>query len=479
MKNPFIHSQAFINGSWLDAEQRFTVSNPCNGKALGEVADLEASQIDSAIDAAEQSLKEWRNLTAKQRSEYLKRWHQLILDNSDNLAALITLEQGKPLAEAKAEINYGASFIEWFAEEAKRAYGETIPTHSPDKRLLTIKQPIGVVAAITPWNFPMAMITRKVAPALAAGCTVVVKPSEETPLSALALAELAQQAGLPAGILNIITCTDAEAAGKQLCEDPRIRKLSFTGSTRVGKLLAAQCAGTLKKLSLELGGNAPFIVFDDADLDQAVTGLIASKFRNSGQTCVSSNRVLVQTNIYDAFLEQLQAAMQSIKPGDGFAQGSTNGPLINCAAINKVQGLIDDAQQSGARVHSIGDELPGEQFMLPTLVTGVTEQMAIFNTEIFGPVVSICRFNSEQQAIEMANNTPYGLAAYFYARDIGRVWRVSEQLEYGMVGVNEGILSTEVAPFGGVKESGMGREGSKHGLDEYLELKYLCIGGID
>ncbi len=480
--NPsLLKTQAYINGAWRDADSggRFAVTNPSNQQHIADVADMGADETRSAIDAAAAALADWSALTAKARGAILRNWYELILQNQQDLAKIMTTEQGKPIAEAMGEVVYGASFVEWFAEEAKRVYGDVIPAHGPDKRLITIKQPIGVVAAITPWNFPIAMITRKVAPALAAGCTVVVKPGEDTPLSALALAELAEQAGIPAGVFNIITSNDSATVGKVLCDDSRVRKLSFTGSTPVGKILMRQCADTVKKISLELGGNAPFIVFDDADLDAAITGLMASKFRNAGQTCVCTNRVLVQDSVHDAFVEKLNAAVNALSLGDGFANGVTTGPLINAKAVSKVNGLIATAIEQGASAQpSIHQSVPGQNFVAPAVLTGITAEMEIANAEIFGPVATVFKFSTEAEAIQLANDTPFGLAAYFYARDIGRVWRVSEALEYGMVGINEGIISTEVAPFGGVKESGIGREGSKYGIDDFIEIKYLCMGGI-
>ncbi len=477
-----LKQQAFINGEWSDAASgnRFGVTNPSNLEPIAEVPNMGATETVAAIDAADQALAGWSALTAKERATKLRAWHDLILSNQDDLARIMTTEQGKPLAEAKGEVAYGASFIEWFAEEAKRVYGDVIPAHGADKRIITIKQPIGVVAAITPWNFPIAMITRKVAPALAAGCTVVVKPGEDTPLSALALAELSVQAGIPAGVFNVITTMDSPTVGKTLCNDSRVRKLSFTGSTPVGKLLMRQCADTVKKVSLELGGNAPFIVFDDADLDAAVAGVMASKFRNAGQTCVCTNRILVQNAVHDAFVAKLNSAVKALQLGDGFGEGITTGPLINAKAVTKVKRLVSNAVKEGAQLVLQGatDEL-NENFYAPTILTDVTPEMEIANEEIFGPVATVFRFNHEAEAVRIANDTPFGLAAYFYARDIGRVWRVAEQLEYGMIGINEGIISTEVAPFGGVKESGIGREGSKYGIEDFVEIKYLCMGGIN
>ena len=477
-----LKSHSYIDGQWLSAlsGQTFTITNPANGEAIIEVADLGAEETTQAVEAAQKAQKDWQAKTAKERATLLRRWHQLILDNQADLAKLMTLEQGKPLAEAMGEVAYGASFIDWFADEARRLNGDVIPTFAKDKRIMTIKQAVGVVAAITPWNFPIAMITRKAGPALAAGCTIVIKPSDETPLCALALAELAHQAGIPAGVLNVVVGKDAKAIGGVLTSNPIVRKLSFTGSTPVGKLLLSQCAQTVKRTSMELGGNAPFIVFDDADLDAAVEGAIASKYRNAGQTCVCANRILVQEGVYDAFAEKLAARVASFKTGNGFAEGVNIGPLINSAAIQKVSELVTDAINQGAHALVGGkmmDEL-GKQFFEPTILINVSEDMAIFANEIFGPVAPLFRFSSEEEAIAMANNTPFGLAAYFYSQNIARTWRVSEALEYGMVGINEGIISSEVAPFGGVKESGSGREGSQYGIDEYVEIKYLCVGGL-
>ena len=475
-----LRHQAFIAGAWLaaDSGQTFPVTNPANGDQLARVADCGAAETLRAIAAADAALPEWRAKTATARAHILRRWHDLRLENADDLALLMTLEQGKPLAESRGEVRYGATFIEWFAEEGKRAYGDIIPPHMAGLRLLVTKQPIGVVAAITPWNFPNAMITRKVAPALAAGCTVVLKPSEETPLSALALAELAARAGFPAGVLNIVTGTDAPTIGKALTDSAVVRKLSFTGSTAVGKLLMRQSADTVKKISLELGGNAPFIVFDDADLDAAVDGAIGSKYRNAGQTCVCANRIFVQNAVYEAFLEKFTAAVQRQKVGPGTEQGVSIGPLINAKALGKVQRLVGDATGKGARVLTGGHALEGT-FYAPTVLADIRADMDILQEEIFGPVAPVIRFDTENEAIAMANDTPYGLAAYFYGRDIGRVFRIAEALDYGMVGVNTGLIATTVAPFGGMKESGIGREGSKYGLEEFLETKYVCLGGLD
>jgi succinate-semialdehyde dehydrogenase/glutarate-semialdehyde dehydrogenase len=473
------HHNAFINGQWVGADsgKTFPVTNPANGDLLAQVADCGPAETLRAIEAAEAALPEWRAKTATARAAVLRKWHDLILENADRLALLMTQEQGKPTAEAKGEVRYGATFIEWFAEEGKRAYGDVVPPHLPGMRLLVLKQPIGVVAAITPWNFPNAMITRKVAPALAAGCTVVLKPSEETPLSALALAELAEQAGFPAGVLNIVTGMDAPAIGKVLTDSPVVRKVSFTGSTEVGKLLMRQCADTVKKISLELGGNAPFIVFDDADLDAAVDGAIVAKYRNAGQTCVCANRIFVQNSVYDAFLEKFTEAVQKQKVGPGTEKGVNIGPLINTEALDKVQRLVGNARQMGARVLTGGSALGGT-FYQPTVLADVRPEMDVMKEEIFGPVAPVLRFSDEKEVVRLANDTPYGLAAYFYGRDIGRIFRVAEALEYGMVGVNTGMLATTVAPFGGVKESGIGREGSKYGLEDFLEVKYVCLGGI-
>lgn len=481
--NRLLKTDSYINAAWVtsDSKDRFDVLNPANGSVIASVADMGADETRSAINAAHDAFPAWRALTAKERANILRAWFNLILENQEDLAQLMTAEQGKPLAESRGEILYGASFIEWFAEEAKRIYGDVIPAHGTDKRITVLKQPIGVVAAITPWNFPNAMITRKVGPALAAGCTVVVKPGEDTPLSALALAELAERAGIPKGVFNIVTGSKAQASaiGGELTSNPIVKKLSFTGSTPVGKLLMKQCADQVKKVSLELGGNAPFIVFDDADLDAAIAGALASKYRNAGQTCVCANRLYVQAGIYDEFAKRLAHAVTQMKVGDGTQDGVTQGPLINEAAITKVESLVMDAKDKGATVVCGGKRhSKGSTFFEPTILTGVTSDMRIAHEEIFGPVAPLYKFETEDEVIKAANDTPYGLAAYFYARDIGRVWRVSEALEYGIVGINEGIISTEAAPFGGVKESGIGREGSKYGLDDYVELKYLCLGGI-
>ncbi len=474
-----LKTSAYIDGAWVTGKQTFAVTNPATGAHLADIADLSALETNEAIQAAEQALPAWRALTAKERSIILKRWHDLIVAASEDLAQIMTAEQGKPIAEARGEIGYGASFIEWFAEEAKRVYGDVIPSHGTDKRIIVLKQPIGVVAAITPWNFPSAMITRKVAPALAAGCTAVIKPSEFTPLSALALAELAGRAGIPKGVINIVTGLNAAEIGGELTSNPIVRKLSFTGSTAVGKLLMRQASDTVKKVSLELGGNAPFIVFDDADIDQAVAGAILCKYRNAGQTCVSANRFFVQEGIYDVFAAKFKLAVEALKIGNGMHDGVTVGPLINDKALEKVETLVMDALKKGAVATAGGHKSSlGGTWYEPTVLTGVTMGMDIATTEIFGPIAALFRFKDEGDVIKLANDTPYGLAAYFYARDIGRVWRVAEALEYGMVAVNEGVFSTEVAPFGGIKQSGIGREGSKYGIDDFTEMKYVCLGGI-
>jgi succinate-semialdehyde dehydrogenase/glutarate-semialdehyde dehydrogenase len=476
-----LRSDAFIGGVWVGADSgaRFAVKDPADGSVLAEVPDLCAVETRRAIEAANDAWAGWRGATAKARALVLRRWFDLIIAQRDALARLMTLEQGKPLAEARAEVTYGAAFVEWFAEEAKRVYGDVIPSPQPDRRYLVIRQAVGVVGAITPWNFPVAMITRKCAPALAAGCPVVVKPSELTPLCALALAELALQAGVPAGVFNVVTTTDSAAVGRELTANPAVRKLSFTGSTAVGKLLIRDCADTVKKVSMELGGNAPFIVFDDADLDAAVDGAMASKYRNSGQTCVCANRLLVQAGVYDTFAERLGRRVAAMKVGSGLEDGVVQGPLINPAAVDKVERHIADALEKGAalvcggRRHALGGT-----FFEPTVLRDVSPAMLVAHEETFGPVAPLFRFTTEQQAVQMANDTSFGLAAYFYSRDVGRIWRVAEALDYGMVGINEGIISTEVAPFGGIKESGLGREGSRYGIEEFLEMKYLCMGGL-
>ncbi|BCZ85621.1 succinate-semialdehyde dehydrogenase [NADP(+)] GabD (plasmid) [Paraburkholderia terrae] len=469
-----------IDGNWLAADDGATidVTNPATGASLGTVPRMGATETRRAIEAAERALPAWRARPAKARAELLRRWFELMLEHREDLARIMTLEQGKPLAESRGEIAYAASFVEWFAEEAKRVYGDTIPSPANDKRIVVLKQPIGVCAAITPWNFPAAMLTRKLGPALAAGCTMVIKPASQTPFSALALCVLAERAGIPVGVVGCVTGS-ANAIGAELTSHPAVRKVSFTGSTEIGKLLLAQCASTVKKTSMELGGNAPFIVFDDADLDAAVQGAIASKYRNAGQTCVCANRLLVQDGVYDVFAAKLAERVRELKMGNGLDNGVTIGPLIDAKAVVKVEEHVADARAKGARVIVGGTR--GEQagnFYAPTVLADATPDMLIFSEETFGPVAPLFRFRTEADAIALANDTPFGLAAYFYGRDIGRVWRVAEALECGMVGINEGIISTEVAPFGGVKESGLGREGSRYGLDDYLEIKYLCFGGM-
>ncbi|THG78696.1 NADP-dependent succinate-semialdehyde dehydrogenase [Pseudomonas sp. A-1] len=467
--------QAFIDGQWLDADDGRTIAvdNPADGERLGQVPRMGASETRRAIEAADRALPAWRALTTKERAGKLRRWYELMLENQEDLARLMTLEQGKPLAEARGEILYAASFLEWFAEEAKRVYGDSIPGHQPDKRLLVLKQPIGVTAAITPWNFPSAMITRKAGPALAAGCTMVLKPASQTPFSALALAELASRAGIPAGVFNVVTGSAAEV-GAELTGNPLVRKLTFTGSTEIGRQLMAECAKDIKKVSLELGGNAPFIVFDDGDLDAAVEGALASKYRNAGQTCVCANRLYVQDGVYDAFAEKLRAAVARLKVGNGLEAGVTTGPLIDDKAVAKVREHIDDALGKGARLLAGGQALGGN-FFEPTILVDVPAGAKVAREETFGPLAPLFRFKDEAEVIAMSNDTEFGLAAYFYARDLGRVFRVAEALEYGIVGINTGIISTEVAPFGGMKASGLGREGSKYGIEDYLEIKYLCL----
>ena len=470
--------QAFIDGAWVDADsgQSIKVNNPATGEIIGTVPRMGAAETRRAIEAADKALPTWRALTAKERSQKLRRWFELLMENQDDLGRLMTAEQGKPLAEAKGEIAYAAPFIEWFAEEAKRVYGDTIPGHQPDKRLIVIKQPIGVTAAITPWNFPAAMITRKAGPALAAGCTMVIKPASQTPFSALALVALAERAGIPKGVLSVVTGSAGEVGG-ELTSNPIVRKLSFTGSTEIGRQLMAECAKDIKKVSLELGGNAPFIVFDDADLDAAVEGAMASKYRNAGQTCVCANRLYVQEGVYDAFAAKLQAAVKKLKIGNGMDEGVTTGPLIDEKAAAKVREHIDDAVAKGARVLEGGNSLGGS-FFEPTILLDVPPSANVAKEETFGPLAPLFRFKDEADVIAMSNDTEFGLASYFYARDLGRVFRVAEALEYGMVGINTGLISNEVAPFGGIKASGLGREGSKYGIEDYLEIKYLCLGGI-
>lgn len=474
-----LKTDALVGGEWSAGPARFAVHDPATGLKLADVARLGPVDCHNAIVAAERAWAPWRNKTAKERAAIMMKWFALMHQHTDDLARIMTAEQGKPLAEARGEVAYGASFVEWFAEEARRVYGETIPTTDNNKRYLAIKQPVGVCAAITPWNFPIAMITRKVAPALAAGCTVVIKPAEQTPLSALALGELAQRAGMPAGVLNIVTSDSDQSIeiGKVLCSSDVVRHLSFTGSTEVGRILARQCAQTVKGLSLELGGNAPFIVFDDADLDSAVEGALASKYRNAGQTCVCANRLYVQDSVYDSFVEKLTAKVQGIKVGNGFEAGVSQGPLIDDAALAKVEAHVADAVGKGARIVTGGHKL-GDRFYTPTVLADVTGEMLCAKEETFGPVAPVFRFNTEAEAIAAANNTEFGLASYFYSRDVGRIFRVGEALEYGMVGVNTGLISTAEVPFGGVKQSGLGREGGRQGIEDYLEVKYLCLGDI-
>jgi succinate-semialdehyde dehydrogenase / glutarate-semialdehyde dehydrogenase len=483
LKDPTLFkSDALINGQWVAGNNRFAVHDPATGQHLADVANMGPADAEAAIAAADKAWPAWRAKTAKERSTILRKWYDLLMANQDDLGRLMTAEQGKPLAEAKGEVAYGASFVEWFAEEAKRVNGETLPQFDNNRRLMVLKQPIGVCAAITPWNFPLAMITRKVAPALSAGCPVVIKPAELTPLTALAAGELALRAGIPAGVLNIITADagNSIAVGKVICASDTVRHLSFTGSTEVGRILMAQCAPTVKKMSLELGGNAPFIVFDDADIDSAVEGAFASKYRNAGQTCVCSNRFYVQEGVYDQFVEKFAAKVRTAKVGNGFDEGVNQGPLIEDAAVDKVERHVKDAVAKGGRVVVGGKRLPGvgSQFFEPTVVADATADMLCAREETFGPFAPVFKFKTEQEAIDAANATEFGLASYFYSRDIGRIYRVGEALEYGMVGINVGILATEHVPFGGVKQSGLGREGSHFGMDDYVEVKYLCIGDI-
>ena len=480
LKDPtLLKTDALVGGEWMKGAARFAVHDPATGQKLADVANLGPAEAEQAIAAADKAWPAWRSKTAKERSILLRKWYDLLMANQEDLGRIMTAEQGKPFAEAKGEVAYGASFVEWFAEEAKRVNGETLPQFDNNRRLLVIRQPIGVCAAITPWNFPLAMITRKVAPALAAGCPVVIKPAELTPLTALAAAELAVRAGIPAGVLNLLTADGANsiAIGKVFCASDTVRHISFTGSTEVGRILMAQSAPTVKKLSLELGGNAPFIVFDDADVDSAVEGAIASKYRNAGQTCVCANRIYVQAGVYDDFVQKFAARVQGMKVGNGFEDGVVQGPLIEDAAVDKVQRHLQDALAKGARVVTGGQKLQG-QFFQPTVVADATGDMLCAREETFGPLAPIFRFTTEQEAVDAANNTEFGLASYFYSRDVGRIFRVSEALEYGMVGINVGIIATEHVPFGGVKQSGLGREGSHHGIDEYVEMKYLCVGDV-
>lgn len=476
-----LKTQAYVDGQWIDADngEKFAILNPATGETIAEISKCGTAETRRAIEAAERAQVSWRQVPGKERAAILRNWFNLMMENQEDLAQILTTEQGKPLAEARGEVAYGASYIEWFAEEAKRIYGDTMPAPSNDKRVVVIRQPVGVVACITPWNFPNAMLTRKIAPALAAGCTVVCKPANETPLSALAFVELAERAGVPAGVINIVAGITVEI-GAEMTSNPIVRKLTFTGSTAVGKMLMAQCAGTVKRTSMELGGNAPFIVFDDADIDEAVKGAMICKFRNAGQTCVCANRILVQEDVYDEFARKLIKAMGSLSLGNGADDGVTVGPLINEGAANDVLEFVEDAVAKGASVVVGGSRSAlGTCFVEPTVLTDVNADMKVFSEEIFGPIAPLFKFKTEEEAIAMANDTEFGLACYFYSRDIGRIWRVGEALEYGIVGINEGIISNEAAPFGGIKESGQGREGSKYGLDDYLEMKYMCMGGID
>ncbi|PLS22579.1 NAD-dependent succinate-semialdehyde dehydrogenase [Neptunicoccus cionae] len=480
LKDPsLLEPRAYINGEWVSNGETFTVTNPATGAKIADVTDISVAETAAAIDHAYKAQKDWAAWTGKERAAVLRRWFDLIVENADDLAAILTAEMGKPLPEAKGEILYGASFIEWFAEEAKRIYGDVIPGHQRDKRIVVIKQPVGVVGSITPWNFPNAMIARKVAPALAVGCSFVARPAELTPLSATAMAVLGERAGIPAGVLNIIPSSRSAEIGQELCANPKVAKITFTGSTRVGKILMQQCADTIKKMSLELGGNAPFIVFDDADLDAAVEGAMISKFRNNGQTCVCANRIYVQAGVYDAFAEKLQAAIGKLSLGDGMKDGVTTGPLINDAAVRKVEEHIADAKTKGATVALGGQRSAlGGTFFEPTVLTDVTPDMAVAREETFGPLAPLFRFETEEDVIAMANDTEFGLAGYFYSTTMNRIWRVAEALETGIVGINTGLISTEVAPFGGVKQSGLGREGSKYGVEDFLEMKYMCFGEV-
>jgi len=474
-----LRTTAYMNGSWVEATNTFDVHNPATGQELASVADLTVDDVRIAICAAHRAQPMWAAKTGKERAALLRRWHDLMVAHADDLAQILTAEMGKPLAEAKGEVLYGASFIEWFAEESKRIYGDVIPGHQPDKRIVVVKQPVGVVGSITPWNFPNAMIARKVAPALAVGCTCVARPSELTPLSALAMAELAHQAGIPAGVFNVVPSTAAAEVGEEFCSNEKIAKITFTGSTRVGKILMEQCASQVKKVSLELGGNAPFIVFDDADVDAAVEGALIAKFRNAGQTCVCANRIYAQAGIHDEFVRELSDRVREFTVGNGFQDVTSIGPLINKAAFRKVEAHISDAVAKGATVKVGGSpHALGGQFYEPTVVTGMTSDMLAASEETFGPVAPVFKFETEEQAAMLANDSEFGLAAYFYTQDLKRAWRMAEQLQTGMVGINTGLISTEVAPFGGIKQSGLGREGSKYGTDDYVELKYMCFGGI-
>jgi succinate-semialdehyde dehydrogenase/glutarate-semialdehyde dehydrogenase len=473
-----LETRAFIGGEWVKGDATFAVTNPATGDVIAHVTDTSLDQVRQAIDVAYDAQKAWAKKTGKERAAILRRWHDLTLENADDLAVILTAEMGKPLAEAKGEILYGASFIEWFAEEAKRVYGDVIPGHQPDKRIIVLKQPVGVVGSITPWNFPNAMIARKVAPALAVGCSFVARPAELTPLSAIAMAVLAERAGIPKGVMSVIPTSTAPETGQELCANPKIAKITFTGSTRVGQILMRQCADGIKKISLELGGNAPFIVFDDADLDAAVEGAMISKFRNNGQTCVCANRIYVQSSVHDAFAEKLAKAASALKPGNGMDEGVTTGPLISDAALAKVTDHLNDATAHGASVVTGGHSLGGT-FFEPTVLANVPQTAKLSKEETFGPIAALIKFETEEEVIALANDSEFGLAGYFYANDLSRVWRVAEALETGMVGVNTGLISTEVAPFGGVKQSGLGREGSKYGIDDFLNIKYVGIGGIN
>ena len=481
LKDPSLFRQrCYVDGAWVDADDGGTieVNNPADNSVVGTIPKMGAAETRRAIEAANDAYPDWRARTGKERAAILRKWYELVMENQEDLAVLMTTEQGKPLAESMGEIVYGASFIEWFAEEAKRIYGDTIPQHQHDKRIVVIKEPVGVVASITPWNFPNAMITRKCAPALAAGCTVVAKPATQTPYSAFALAELAERAGIPKGVLNIVSGASSEIGG-EMTSNPIVRKLSFTGSTEIGKLLMEQCAGTVKKMSMELGGNAPFIVFNDADIDSAIVGAMQSKYRNAGQTCVCANRIFAQDGIYDRFTGKLAEASAALKVGNGLEEGISTGPLIDIRAVEKVESHIQDAVAKGARVVAGGGRHSnGGNFFEPTVLADVTPEMIVSKEETFGPLAPVYRFETDEDVVKMANDTEFGLAAYFYTRDVGRVWKVAEQLEYGIVGINSGIISTEIAPFGGMKESGIGREGSKYGIDEFVEVKYLCMGDI-
>lgn len=481
LKDPaLLETRALVNGQWIDGASTFPVYNPATGDCIAHVADLSVADTSIAIDAAYDAKADWASWTGKERGAVLRKWFDLMVENADDLATILTAEMGKPWAEARGEILYGASFIEWFSEEAKRIYGDVIPGHQRDKRIVVLKQPVGVVGSITPWNFPNAMIARKVAPALAVGCTFVARPAELTPLSALAMAVLAERAGVPAGVLNVIPSSDSAGVGKELCANEKVAKITFTGSTRVGKILMSQCSDTIKKMSLELGGNAPFIVFDDADIDAAVEGAMIAKYRNNGQTCVCANRIYVQAGVYDAFAARLKEKVEALEIGDGFGDGVTTGPLINEAAVAKVEDHIADAVGKGAEIISGGTRSNlGGTFFQPTVLTGVTKAMKVAREETFGPVAPLFKFEDEADVVNMANDSEFGLASYFYSRDLSRVWRVAEALESGMVGINTGLISTEVAPFGGIKQSGLGREGSKYGTEDFLEAKYLCMGEIN